>query len=101
MTDFNFIQEKFRFPTSIEVNFDFGANVNTLLAGSTNNIIAIWADYNTSKTSGNMYIVSTGAGAAFSILNLETHLLHDRYTTTLKGRANVMLNQEDPIDVIL
>lgn len=100
MTDFNFIQEKFKFPEATEITFDFGASAYKILAGVSNIMTAIWADPTTSRTSGRMYVTSTGEGAAFSILDLKIKLLYDRYTTSIKGRANTTLKQTDPKDLV-
>lgn len=100
MPDFDFIQEKFKFPTALEVVFDFGASSFKLLAGRSNIITAIWADPTASRTSGKLYVTSTGDGAALSIVDLKIKLLYDRYTTSLKGRANVSLAQSDPKDLV-
>lgn len=87
------------------VDFNFGpevdANARRILAGQSSNMTAIWASPTASRTSGKMYITSAGSGAAFSIVDLENLILYDRYTTTIKGRANVLLAQDDPVDVVI
>lgn len=101
MPDFDFIQEKFQFPTSLEVNFDFGASSFKVLAGQSNIFTAIWASPTASRTSGKLYVASQGTDPAFSILDLDVKILYDRYTTTTKGRANQALKQEDPKDIVI
>lgn len=100
MPNFDFIQEKFKFPTSLEVNFDFGASAFKLLEGSSNIMTAIWAEPTASRTSGKIHVTSYGNGSAFSVLDLKIKLLYDRYTTTLKGRGNQTLKQDDPKDIV-
>lgn len=100
MTDFNFIQEKFKFPSATEVTFDFGATAFKVLVGSSNVITAVWADPKASRTDGRMYITSLGEGAGLSVLDLKAKSLHDWYTTSVKGRANTALVQDDPKDLI-
>ena len=101
MTDFNFIQKSIKSPNALDINFNFGANVYYLLEGQSNIMSAVWTDSNTSRTSGKVGITSIGVGAALSVLELELKILYDRYTSELKGRANELLEQEDPKDVII
>jgi len=69
------------------------------LAGTSINITGIWADQASSIGSGKMYIVSSGEGAGFSVFDLDTKSLWDKYTLTDKGRTNEVLVSEDLIDV--
>lgn len=100
MPDFDFIQERFKFPVATEINFDFGSGAYKLLFGQSNVLTAIWASPTASRTSGKMYVTSAGEGAAFSILDLKIKLLYDRYTPTIKGRGNQALKQDDPKDIV-
>lgn len=101
MTDFNFIKNKTSFPTASYIDFDFGKSSYNVLAGHSNNILAVWADSNTGKGAGRVYIASAGNGAALSILDLETKILYDKYTTTIKGRANEVLQSDDIEDITI
>lgn len=101
MPNFDFLIPKATFPTAIEVDFNFGAGDLRLLAGTSNNITAIWASFDANKDNGFVYIASYGEGAAFSIVDLNLKLLYDRYTKTVKGRANIVLPQEDIKDIVV
>lgn len=101
MVDFNFIKEKFESPDPLELSFDFGSSSFNILAGNSNIITSIWADPATSRSQGKVYIASYGDGASFSVVDLNLKLLHDRYTKTIKGRSDEVLEQEDVKDVII
>jgi len=100
MTDFNFITPKTDRTINSKVVFEFGTGSFQLLAGQSNIMTAIWADSTASRASGKLYITSYGEGAAFSVLDLKIKSLYDSCTITQKGRANELLAQEDPIDVV-
>ena len=74
-------------------------NYSTELAGTSINITGIWADLDSGINNGKMYIVSSGEGAAFSIFDLNTKKLWDKYTLTEKGRDNSLLLSEDLVDL--
>ena len=101
MTDFNFIQDRFELPSAIVVNFEFGSTAFYILAGTSNTFSAVWATPMASRTSGKLYITSYGDGAAFNVLDLGVKLIYDRYTTSVKGRANQVLKQNYPEDVVV
>ena len=101
MTDFNFITARAVLPNVSEINFDFGSTLFNILAGSSNTITAIWADTCASRSCGKVYLASYGDGATFSVVDLNTKLLYDRYTTSIKGRANQVLKQNDPKDIVV
>jgi len=69
---------------------------NAVLAGTDDNFTAIWADANTSSTSGRLYVSSP---SAFSVLEMTDVTLVDAYSTTVKGAANEYLQQEDVVDI--
>jgi len=69
------------------------------LAGTSVGIVGIWADVTSSSNSGKMYIVSSGVGAAFSIYDLTSDSLLDKYTLTEKGSSGQVLLSEDIIDI--
>lgn len=94
-TNFNFTESGY-VPSS---TFDFGAtapNSYSILAGASNNFTSIWADTNASRSAGKMYISS---GSAFTIIDLETKTVYDRYTQELKGRGNETLNTTGVVDL--
>jgi len=101
MTDFNFTQNRLQIPVATELDFNFGSGAITILAGSSNLMTAVWAEPGASRTSGKMHITSYGTGAAFSVLDLSAKILYDRYTITVKGRANETLEQEDTKDLVV
>jgi hypothetical protein len=85
--------------------FNFGIdeqpvdNNRYVLFGSINNFVAIWADATASLTNGKMYASSSGPGASFNVVNLDTEALVDYYTTTHNGAFNEPLDQEDVVDI--
>ncbi len=79
-----------------EGNLEYEVLDSTVLAGTNDNFTAIWADANTSLTSGQMYIASP---SALSVINITNKTLIDAYTTTIKGAANEYLQQEDVVDI--
>lgn len=99
MTDFDFIQCRLTVSDATDLVFEFGKNSFQFLAGTSNIMTAIWADLNAGREVGKVYITSYGEGAAFSIVNLNTKILYDSYTLTVKGRAGVTLEQEDIKDI--
>jgi len=100
MVDFNFgkLQET-EIPVALGVNFYFGQGINYVLAGNSNFFTAVWADSDTGRNNGKLYVTSYGSGAAFSILDLNNKVLYDRYTLSTKGRSNESLEHEDIIDL--
>ncbi len=81
-------------PTSYDFNFGLDIPVYYVLAGTSNNFTAIWADSTTSLSTGKIYIASS---AVFSIV--DSAVLVDYYTTTHSGGANEALDQNDIIDI--
>jgi hypothetical protein len=77
-------------------DFDFYTPevIYSILAGTSNNFTAIWADADAGLSSGKFYAASS---AAFSIVN-DTALC-DYYTTTQAGAVNETLEQDDIIDI--
>ena len=71
-----------------------------ILAGSTSNFVAIWAEPDASLANGRFQVASNGTGAALSIVSLDTDTLYDYYTTTVSGRANEALESENIIDLV-
>jgi hypothetical protein len=69
------------------------------LAGTSINFTGVWADKTSSISDGRVYTVSDGDGAAFSIFDLATKSLWDKYTVTEKGRTNEVLLSDDVTDV--
>jgi hypothetical protein len=100
MTDFNFTQRRLEQVISLEVDFNFGANIHRLLEGVQTNFTAIWAESDASRNSGKVFIASNGIGAALSVVDMELKLLYDRYTSELKGRSDDLLSQEDLKDIV-
>jgi len=79
-------------------DFDFGPEEEittyNVLAGTNNNFTSIWADPDASLSNGKFYVASP---EAFSIVN--DTVLVDYYTTTHKGAANEVLEQDDIKDI--
>jgi len=103
--NFNFSEGGYSAPT--EPNFDFAppppvppSFTWNLLAGLSDNFVAIWAEPDASQTHGRFQVASTGTGAALSIIDLSTKILYDYYTTTVSGRANEALESDNIIDLV-
>lgn len=69
------------------------------VAGTSSNYAAIWTDNNANIDSGNMYIATTGSGAAFSVIDLANQRLIDSYMIDKIGNNNEVLNSEDIVDI--
>lgn len=100
MPNFDFIQNRQQVPAVTEVDFNFGAVSIKILAGSSNVMTAVWAEPTAGRAVGKMHVTSYGGGAAFSVLDLSAKILFDRYTISIKGRANEILEQEDTKDLV-
>ena len=89
-------------PTNPHIDFNFGEEVlifYNLIAGTSNYTTSIVADVNASLSNGKFYVTSYGVGGAFTIIDLENKIVLDSYTTSIKGRAGEVLDQEDIIDL--
>ena len=65
-----------------------------ILAGSSDNITAVWADLDAGLDKSNFYVASAGVGAALSAIDMATQSLFDSYTKHLKGVSDETLNAE-------
>ena len=79
-----------------EKSFD---RYTTLLGEKYTALNTIYADLDSSRDNGKLYTTSSGNGAAFSIVDLDSKILYDSYTLTVKGRSGVTLEQEDIKDI--
>lgn len=83
-------------------DFDFGyvppspVDIYRILAGLTDDFVAIWVDVDASLSNNKMYVSSAGA---FSVVDLAIHQTIDRYTTTISGGAEESLLAEDIVDI--
>jgi hypothetical protein len=83
-------------------DFDFGYTppspvvTYSILAGLSNNFIAIWADADAGLSDNKMYVAS---GGAFSVVDLSIHQTIDRYTKIIAGGAQETLLAEDIVDI--
>jgi len=91
--NFNFTEGGY-IPNNYNFNFYTPVITYDVLAGTSNNFTAIWADPTASLSTGKFYVASP---AVFSIVN-DTVLI-DYYTTTHKGAANETLEQNDIKDI--
>lgn len=91
-------------PTGTGETFDFdsdaAAGIFRLLAGTSTEFVAIWADPDASQTNGRFQAASTGTGAALSVIDIAASTLYDFYTTTVSGRANEALESDNIIDLV-
>ena len=67
-----------------------------ILFGSSNNIVAIWADPDASYTNGKFYAATADS---FNIVNINTSSLYDRYTNVISGRVKETLDSNDVSDI--
>jgi len=92
-------------PTGTGETFDFdpdaAAAVFRLLAGTSTEFVAIWAEPDASQTNGRFQAASRGTGAALSVIDITASMLYDYYTTTASGRANEALESENIIDLVI
>ena len=95
-TDFNFNQLK---DESLDFNFGADLTYHNILRGTSNNFIAIWADANTSLTTGKMFVSSNGSGASFNVVNIGNNKVVDYYTLEHKGSTDQYLEAEDIADI--
>ncbi len=91
--NFDFIESGY-VPDSYDFDFTSESFVYNVLAGTSNNFTAIWADPTTSLSTGKMYIASP---AAFSVV--DSTVLVDYYTTTHSGAGEEVLQREDIKDI--
>jgi len=99
--DFNFARPVYVPVPADEADFNFAAPFqrHEILAGSSNNIAAIWADPDAGLGNGNLYIASTETGAALSVIDMNMQSLFDSYTKDLKGISDETLDAEDIEDL--
>lgn len=76
-----------------------GTNVYNILGGTSTDFVAIWADPWSNINYGKVYVVSTGSGAALSVIDMGTNVLYDCYTTTENGMGDEVLDAEDVKDL--
>lgn len=71
-----------------------------VLGGTSTEYSAVWADPTANIQSGNVYVGTTGSGAAFSVVNLEHNVLIDCYNSTTLSGSNKELLVSDYIEDI-
>ena len=100
--DFDFTEGGYTPPAdSLEADFDFTPEgVFTILAGTSTEFTAIWAEPDANLVTARFQVASRGTGAALSIVNIPTNTLYDYYTTTVSGRANEALDSNSTVDLI-
>lgn len=97
--DFNFTIAGYRPKDGLAAEFDFTEVIYYILPGNSNVFTAVWADPDASRTSGKMYALSWGPGAALSIVSLDSTSVFDWYSQTFAGRANEVLTNNDTRDL--
>jgi len=90
--DFNFVDSGY----VVSYDFHFRSPYHSILAGTSNNFIAIWADPDASMTNGKFY---ASTADATSVVNTADSSLYDAYTQTRAGRGNETLNSDDIVDI--
>jgi hypothetical protein len=97
MADFNFTESGY--VAGNDFNFGFSLKVYKILAGNASKYTSIWADPNANIETANMYVGTAGAGAAFSVVDLEHVALIDSYSLTEDGQNKEHLDSEDIVDI--
>jgi len=67
-------------------------NNRPVLGGNSFQYDSVWADANSNLITGKLYVTTTGSGAAFSVVDLETKSLFDCYTEKEAGRVDEILD---------
>lgn len=95
VVDFNFTGSEYAIPTT-PYNFFFGAGINTfsVLKGTSNNFVAIWADPTTELNSGKLYV-----GSQDTFMVVKDNVIDDWYTETRAGRGGEVLESDDVVDI--
>ncbi len=96
---FDFDSGGYAAPSFGEVPFRFNplpSQLKYILAGTSNNFVAIWADATANLTNGKMYV---SAQDAFSVVDLGDIALEDYYTETHAGRGGESLESNDIVDI--
>jgi len=97
--DFNFEDLPYRKPDSLDADFNFALVIYYVLAGTSNAFSAIWADPDAGLTNGKMYTLSSGEGAALSILDLSTKTLKIKYLHETPAAGREVLESNDTVDL--
>ena len=74
-------------------------SVYNILSGTSSNYNSVWADSTANINSGKLYTASTGNGAAFSVIDLQSKTLIDSYKIDVMGNNMEFLNSEDIVDI--
>ena len=94
MTDFNFTEPGY--VPSYDFDFESPFFTYSILAGGTNEFVAIWADPDASMTNGKFYAATADA---LSVVDITNNSLRDAYSENLPGRANEVLTSNDIVDI--
>lgn len=100
---FNFTDSPYSTPSS-PLSIDFVVDEDApytlnILAGNSRNFTSIWADTTANIQTGSVYAASAGTGAAFSVVNMTTQALTDRYLIDVKGSMDESLESENIVDI--
>jgi hypothetical protein len=96
-TNFNFIEVNY--VSTNDFNFGQSFVIYKILAGTSNNFVAIWADPTANLNTAKFYVGTTGVGAAFSAVDLQHKVLYDSYTISDGGQNKEPLEREDIVDI--
>ena len=92
--DFNFTEGGY-VPGNLNFDFSPPPTSYSVLKGTSNNFVAIWADLDAGLNNGKMYIGSFGD---FQVVKLDDQTIYDWYSTTRVGRGNESLDANDIVD---
>lgn len=95
--NFNFTESGYI--SSNDFNFESPISAYNILAGTSSDFVAIWADPTANIETAKVYISTTGEGAAFSVVNLNQKTLVDSYMIDKEGSFGESLEGENVVDI--
>jgi len=97
---FRFTQDNLK---SDSTDFRFGGSapvrISVFPSNYSNYFTSVWADENASLNCGHVYVGSSGAGAAFSKIDIKHRVLVDSYMIDKSGQSGDFLDEEDVVDI--
>jgi hypothetical protein len=73
--------------------------IHNILFGTSLNYIAIWADVNANINTGKLYVATTGADSAFSVVDLQNNVVLHAYSTSMLNVGDTTLANENIVDI--
>lgn len=98
-TNFNFTESGYVPSYNFNFGLDWVPSYFHILAGTSNNFTAIWADEDASMDNSKKMYVASASAFSVVVLNDPDSVLFNYYTTTHSGAGNEALTQEDIKDI--